>query len=139
MSGMRLMSLKSDSRLSLFNSSFRRQPSKENSFNNKELEMAQTSSQNKFTAELQVEQQKNNLLQDKLDMISPGYESEVVTVRQQAESLQQELEKEVKAHADTVLKGLQVFTNMKAEQDDLRHRMTEEINNIQQKTLEGML
>ena len=101
--------------------------------------MAQTSSQDKFTAELQVEQQKNNLLQDKLDMISQGYESEVVTVRQQAESLQRELEREVKAHADTVLKGLQVFTNMKAEQDDLRHRMTEEINNIQQKTLEGML
>ena len=98
--------------------------------------MAQTSSQDKFTAELQVEQQKNNLLQDKLDRISQEYESEVVTVRQQAESLQREFEKEVKAHADTVLRDLQVITNLKAEQDDLRHSMTEEINNLKQKTLE---
>ena len=101
-----------------------------------ELEMAQTSSQDKFTAELQVEQQKNNLLQDKLDRISQGYESEVITVRQQAECLQRELEKEVKAHADTVSKGLQVITNLKAEQDDLRHQMPEEINNLQQNLLE---
>ncbi|XP_030260551.1 myosin-4-like [Sparus aurata] len=101
-----------------------------------ELEMAQTSSQDKFTAELQVEQQKNNLLQDKLDRLSRGYESEVITVRQQAESLQRELEKEVKAHADTVSRGLQVITKLRAEQDDLRHRMTEEINNLQQNTLE---
>ena len=98
--------------------------------------MTQTSSQDKFTAELQVEQQKNNLLQDKLDRISQGYESEVITVRQQAECLQQELEKEVKAHADTVCTGLQVITELRAEQDDLRHRMTEEINNLQQNTLE---
>ena len=42
----------------------------------KELKMAQTSSQDKFTAELQVEQQKNKLLQDKLDRISEEYESE---------------------------------------------------------------
>ncbi|XP_030250148.1 uncharacterized protein LOC115567570 isoform X1 [Sparus aurata] len=137
-SGMRLMSLKSDSRLRLSNMSFRRKPCKESSFNqqHRELEMAQTSSQDKFTAELQVEQQKNNLLQDKLDRISQGYESEVITVRQQAESLQRELEKEVKANADTVSKGLQVITNLKAEQDDLRHRMTKEINNLQQNTLE---
>ncbi|KAM8740951.1 uncharacterized protein AB9X84_018462 [Acanthopagrus schlegelii] len=101
-----------------------------------ELEIAQASSQDKYTAELQVEQQKNNLLQDKLNKISQGYESEVLTVRQQAESLQRELEKEVKAHADTVLRDLQVITNLKAEQKDLRHRMTEEINNLKQKTLE---
>ena len=94
--------------------------------------MAQTSSQDKFPAELQVEQQKNNLLQDKLDRISQEDESEVISVRQQAESLQRELEKEVKAHADAVLKDLQVITNLKAEQDDLRHKMTEEINNLQQ-------
>ena len=98
--------------------------------------MAQTSSQDKFTAELQVEQQKNNLLQDKLNRISQGYETEVITVRQQAESLQRELEKEVKAHADTVSRDLQVITNLEAEQDDLRHRMTEEINNLQLNTLE---
>ncbi|XP_030290642.1 paramyosin-like [Sparus aurata] len=103
---------------------------------NKELKIAQTSSQDKFTAELQVEQQKNNLLQEKLDRISQGYESEVITVRQQAESLQRELEKEVTAHADTVSKGLQVITNRKAEKDDFHHRMTEEINNLQLNTLE---
>ncbi|XP_036961204.1 cingulin-like [Acanthopagrus latus] len=101
-----------------------------------ELEIAQASSQDKYTAELQVEQLKNNLLQDKLNKISQGYESEVLTVRQQAESLQRELEKEVKAHADTVLRDLQVITNLKAEQNDLRHRLTEEINNLMQKTLE---
>ncbi|XP_036974692.1 interaptin-like isoform X2 [Acanthopagrus latus] len=100
------------------------------------LEIAQASSQDKYTAELQVEQLKNNLLQDKLNKISQGYESEVLTVRQQAESLQRELEKEVKAHADAVLRDLQVITNLKAEQNDLRHRMTEEINKLKQKTLE---
>ncbi|XP_036980886.1 keratin, type I cytoskeletal 9-like [Acanthopagrus latus] len=101
-----------------------------------ELEIAQASSQDKYTAELQVEQQKNNLLQDKIEKISQGYESEVITVRQQAESLQRELEKEVKAHVDTMLRDLQVITNLKAEQNDLRHSMTEEINNLKQKTLE---
>ena len=92
--------------------------------------------QDKFAAELHAEQQKNNLLQDKLDKISQEYESEVLTVRQQAEGLQRELEKEVKAHADTVSEDLQVITNLRAEQDDLRHRMSEEINNLQQNTLE---
>ncbi|XP_030292205.1 centrosomal protein of 112 kDa-like [Sparus aurata] len=92
--------------------------------------------QDKFTAELHTEQQKNNLLQDKLDRISQEYESEVIPVRQQAEGLQRELEKEVKAHADTVSEDLQMITNLRAEQDDLRHRMTEEINNLQQNTLE---
>ncbi|XP_036960492.1 keratin, type I cytoskeletal 9-like isoform X2 [Acanthopagrus latus] len=101
-----------------------------------ELEIAQASSQDKYTAELQVEQQKNNPLQDKIEKISQGYESEVITVRQQAESLQRELEKEVKAHVDTMLRDLQVITNLKAEQNDLRHSMTEEINNLKQKTLE---
>ncbi|XP_036945537.1 centromere-associated protein E-like isoform X2 [Acanthopagrus latus] len=101
-----------------------------------ELEIAQASSQDKYTAELQVEQQKNNLLQDKIEKISKGYESEVITVSQQAESLQRELEKEVKAHVDTMLRDLQVITNLKAEQNDLRHSMTEEIKNLKQKTLE---
>ena len=103
---------------------------------NEELKMAHTLSQDKFAAELHAEQQKNNLLQDKLDRISQEYESEVLTVRQQAEGLQRELEKEVKAHVDTVSEDLQVITSLKAEQDHLRHRMTEEINNLQQNYME---
>ena len=92
--------------------------------------MAQTSGHDKLAAELQVEKQRSNLLQDKLDRISRGYETEVITVRQQTDTLQRELEKVVNAHADTVLKGLQVITKFSAEQDDLRHRMAVETKNL---------
>ena len=98
--------------------------------------MAHVLSQDNFTAELQVEEQKNKLLQEELDRISHGYETGVNTVRQQADTLQQELETEVKSHSDTVLKGLQMITNLSTEQDDLHHRMTEEINKVQQNNLE---
>ncbi|XP_036949039.1 paramyosin-like isoform X1 [Acanthopagrus latus] len=103
---------------------------------NAQLQMAHVLSQDNFTAELQVEEQKNKLLQDKLDRISHGYETGVNTVRQQADTLQQELETDVKSHSDTVVKGLQMITNLSTEQDDLHHRMTEEINKVQQNNLE---
>ena len=98
--------------------------------------MAHVLSQDNFTAELQVEEQKNKLLQEELDRISHGYETGVNTVRQQADTLQQELETDVKSHSDTVVKGLQMITNLSTEQDDLHHRMTEEINKVQQNNLE---
>ena len=85
----------------------------------------------------------SNLLQETLDRISVShrdisqrYETEVITVRQQADTLQQELEEEVKSHADTVLNNLQMISHLRAEQDDLCHRMTKEINDLQQDTLE---
>ena len=103
---------------------------------NAQLQMAHVLSQDNFTAELQVEEQKNKLLQEELDRISHGYETGVNTVRQQADTLQQELETDVKSHSDTVVKGLQMITNLSTEQDDLHHRMTEEINKVQQNNLE---
>ena len=64
---------------------------------NAQLQMAHVLSQDNFTAELQVEEQKNKLLQEELDRISHGYETGVNTVRQQADTLQQELETEVRS------------------------------------------
>ena len=92
--------------------------------------MAQTSSHEEFSAELR------RTTFSKTNWTGSATEAEVITVRQQAESLQRELEKEIKAHTDTVLKVLQMITNLRAEQDDLRHRMAEEISHLQQNTLE---
>ena len=82
-------------------------------------------------AELQVEKQKNNLLQEKLDRISEPhhdisqwYETEIMTVRQHAETLQQELDEEAKAHKNSLLKCVGLLDSVNAEWADLRHKMT---------------
>lgn len=67
-----------------------------------ELQVAHIISQEKLTAELQVEKEKNTFLQNEVDRISASYhevnlryDAGVVTVGQKAESLQRELEKEI--------------------------------------------
>lgn len=111
-SGMKLMLLISDSRLTPFSRSWRRKCSSRHYLRSQceELEVAHAHSQNKFTADLQMKHQEHPLLQDKLERISVShndisqrYETDVITVRWQA---------------------------------SLCHRMTEEINNLQQNILE---
>ncbi|KAM8743735.1 uncharacterized protein AB9X84_017981 [Acanthopagrus schlegelii] len=87
-----------------------------------ELKVAYLINEEKYRAALQEEKDKNKLLQEELDQISAShtdnrlrYEADVTEVRQP---------------------DLQVITNLRAEQDDLCHRMTEEIGNLQQNALE---
>ncbi|XP_071331063.1 trichohyalin-like [Trachinotus anak] len=108
-----------------------------------ELQVAHRISQEKFTAELQWEMQKNKALQEELESlrasyqeISQRYEADVLRVREKADDLQHELEKEVKAHAETVRKDLRLERNLRAEQDALRKKMAEEISLVQQNAAE---
>lgn len=71
------------------------------------------------------------------------HEADVIEVKQQVETLQHELQREVQQRKllqqqTEELKMAHTLSQDKfaAEQDQLRHRMTEEINNLQQNTLE---
>lgn len=87
-----------------------------------ELKVAQHKSQQMFTTELQKVRMTNAALQEKLDKlrdshreISLIYEAEILTIRQQADKLQQELKKEVSAHAERVPQDHLVERNLRAE------------------------
>uniref|UniRef100_A0A0F8CE76 Uncharacterized protein n=1 Tax=Larimichthys crocea TaxID=215358 RepID=A0A0F8CE76_LARCR len=100
------------------------------------LQAAYTLNQQKFSAECDTE--KIKIVQHELETIHVShcqlrqlYDTDVVAVRQKAETLQRELDRETKAHADTVSEGWRVINTLRAEQDALRQKMAE-VNNIQQ-------
>ena len=66
--------------------------------------------------------------------ISQRYPTDFITVRQQANTLQHKLEKEVRSHADTVLVGSHVIINLRVELDTLCQKMAKKISVWQQET-----
>ena len=68
--------------------------------------------------------------------ISQKYETDIIAVRQQANTLQRGLQKEVKSPVNTVSEDCHVINNLKAEQDAIHEKMGEEVNVLQQNTLE---
>ena len=99
-----------------------------------EVQVSHIINKDKSGAELQVDKDRIKLLQDSQLEISQRYQTDVFAVRQQADTLQRELEKEVKSHADTVLVGSHVINNLRAELDTVCQKMAKEINVQQQET-----
>lgn len=106
-------------------------------------ELQVTLGRERSTTELQGESEKNKLLHEDLERmkvshreISNKYETDVVVVRQQAESLQCQLDKEVKNHTATVAEGWKVINGLKAELEACHHKMAEEMRIQQQDAAE---
>ncbi|KAG8004660.1 hypothetical protein GBF38_009014 [Nibea albiflora] len=84
-----------------------------------------------------AEKEERKTLEQELDEITQKYETEVIVVRQQADTLQCELEKEIKSHAVSLSESLHLIQNLKAEQEAVHEKMAEEMTVLQQSALEG--
>ncbi|XP_035461577.2 reticulocyte-binding protein homolog 2a-like [Scophthalmus maximus] len=100
-------------------------------------------SQEKLTAELQEEKKKNKVLRAEMEKLMADakeirwmYATDVVTVRQLADRLQQKLQKEVKSHEDRVSQDELLVQTLRDEQDALRRQMAEQIGLLQQNASE---
>ena len=66
--------------------------------------------------------------------LSSKYETDVVVLSKQAKTFEQQLEKEVKAHAQTMRKDQEIINNLRAELDALQQRMAQETESLQDDT-----
>ncbi|KAG8003176.1 hypothetical protein GBF38_007558 [Nibea albiflora] len=90
------------------------------------------------------ENDKNKMIQQEMDKLcishsesTQKYETEVIAVKQQADTLQSELDNEVKAHAVSVSEGFHKIQNLRAEQEALRQKMEEEMTVLKQNALKS--
>ncbi len=95
-----------------------------------ELQRAHSLNQERFIAELQAEREKSRMIQRELEAlkcshhhISQKYDSDVVSLRQRAETLLGKIDMETKAHAATVENGWQVVNTLKAELEELKTQL----------------
>ncbi|GLD57990.1 uncharacterized protein AKAME5_001015100 [Lates japonicus] len=92
--------------------------------------------QERFDTELQMEKVKKKALQEELEKlrtsyqeVSERYEVDVLTARQQADSLLRELENQIKSHKDKVLQD-ELLINLRDDRDTLLQQMVQENNHV---------
>ncbi|KAL7387065.1 hypothetical protein ABVT39_017810 [Epinephelus coioides] len=107
-----------------------------------QLRVAHIISQEKFTAELDIEKQRNKLLQEEVERtrvsyhdMKVKYETQILTLQQQAELLQREHDIQIQAHADRVASDQQMMQNLKSAQDAVVDKMAEEMRILQKNAL----
>lgn len=90
-----------------------------------------------------METEKYKLLHEGMQKINVSYEGlkqkhepDVLDVRQQADTLQRELDKATKSPANTMLEGWHVINSLRAELDAIRQNMTEDSSKQQGNTLQ---
>ncbi|KAK2844898.1 hypothetical protein Q5P01_011557 [Channa striata] len=99
-----------------------------------ELKVAYTVSQEKLTAELQLEKEKAQAFKEELDQLRASYEevnlkydTAVLTAKQQVDNIQQQLEKEIKCHTDREASDHLLIQSLRAEMDGVYQKMAGEI------------
>uniref|UniRef100_UPI0037E7EFD9 calponin homology domain-containing protein DDB_G0272472-like n=1 Tax=Semicossyphus pulcher TaxID=241346 RepID=UPI0037E7EFD9 len=104
-----------------------------------ELQSAHKICQERFSAELQEEKNNTKLLQEQLEslrvskqQLSQRYQTDVLAVRQQAESHQRELETQIKSLMNKEADDQVLIWNLEAEKGVIQQQMAEEINTLQQ-------
>ncbi|KAL7399904.1 hypothetical protein ABVT39_003463 [Epinephelus coioides] len=107
-----------------------------------QLRVAYIISQEKFTAELDMEKQRNKLLQEEVERtrvsyhdMTVRYETQILTLQQQAELNQREHDIQIQAHADRLASDQQMMQNLKSAQDALVDKMAEEMRILQKNAL----
>nr|XP_020481596.1 myosin-10-like [Labrus bergylta] len=108
-----------------------------------ELKVAHLVSTEKFSADLQGEKEKNNVLQGEVDNLKVShhelklkYEADKLAANQLVESLLREKEQQSQAHAERVSQDQQLIWTLRAEQEALCQKATEEIAVLQQAAFE---
>ncbi|XP_044053878.1 golgin subfamily A member 6-like protein 22 [Siniperca chuatsi] len=108
----------------------------------KELKVAHVVSQEKFSAELQSEKDKNKALQQELEQLKVScqinlrYKTELKAEREKSDSLQKQLEKEIQSKAECVSEKLEVIKQLRAEKDALLQPMEEKIQTVKKNASE---
>ena len=104
----------------------------------KERELAKIQAQ-KLSTDIQVEKDRNKCLQEKLDTVKISYdnlnlkyETEVGLVKRQAETLQQELNREKSSNVDKIFQDHLLINKLRDEQNNLRQQMAQERTLLQQ-------
>ncbi|KAL7396391.1 hypothetical protein ABVT39_005091 [Epinephelus coioides] len=107
-----------------------------------QLRVAHIISQEKFPVELDLEKQKNKLLQDEVERtrvsyhdMTVKYETQILTLQQQVEVLQRERDIQIQAHADRVASDQQMMQNLKSAHDTLVDKMAGEMRILQENAL----
>ncbi|KAL7387564.1 hypothetical protein ABVT39_025497 [Epinephelus coioides] len=107
-----------------------------------QLRVAHIISEEKFTAELDIEKQRNKLLQEEVERtrvsyhdMKVKYETQILTLQQQAELSQREHDIQIQAHADRVASDQQMMQNLKSAQDAVVDKMAEEMRILQKNAL----
>ncbi|KAF0024436.1 hypothetical protein F2P81_023238 [Scophthalmus maximus] len=96
----------------------------------------------KMAEELQVQKEKNMVLQEELDTLRASYhelrkkyEDDLNTVRRQADDLQCELEKKIESHTQILSQDHLLMQNLMAEQDDCCQKTAEELQVQKEKNM----
>ena len=101
-----------------------------------DLKVAYIISQEKFSAELQVEKTKNGALQQELEQlrashqINPSFKTELKGEKEKGDIHQKHLEKEIHSQAENVSEYLEALKQQMVENDALVHQMEEEIQTL---------